>query len=195
MRRQRLWWGGGALLGVILAVSLLIWRPWRLPYGDQVACTYYQNHPQAGQPMCITWAQAQSRYPAWVRQPTWLPPTVQWQQLTVSRPVEHVTSPPGLTILHQMPQGASIQVFENPGIVHVSFGKLITNGKTIAPPHVQSNRLNGKPVHFAGWTVHNPGSATHLKQLWFDVDRHTYQVLGINVSWADVNGVAASLIQ
>ena len=132
IRRRRLWLGGGALLVVMVGASLLIWRPWRLPYGDQVACTYYQEHPQAGQPVCITWSQAQSRYPTWVRQPTWLPPTVQWQQLTVNRPFENVVPPPGLTILYQMPHGASIQVFENPGIVHVSFGTLITKGKTPA---------------------------------------------------------------
>ena len=184
MRRRRLWLAGGALLVVIVGASLLIWRPWRIPYGNQAACTAYRENAQPGQPICITWAQANRRYPTWVRQPSWLPSTVQWQQLTVNRPLGHdALPPPGLTIWYQLPH-ATIQIQENPTVVGVG------------ARHTRASRLDGQPDHVAGWTVRNPGErAVHLKELWFDADHHWYMVTGVNASWADVDGVAASLIK
>lgn len=180
MRRRRLWWGGGALLVVIVGATLLTWRPWRLPYGDQVACAFYRENPKPGQPMCITWGQAKSRYSAWVRQPTWLPPTTEWQALTVDRPITHIVPPPGLTILYQLPLGAEIQVQENPTMIDGGGG-----------PHTHASRLDGQLVYVSGWT----NADTHLKSLYFDEAHHWYDVMGINTSWTDVDGVAASLIK
>lgn len=144
--------------------------------------------------MCLTWPAAESRYAAWVRKPTWLPPAVEWQQLTIARPLHGVVSPPSLTIFYEMPHGASIQVFESPSVVSVSFGQLIANGKAIAPPRVQATIVKGLRAHMAAWTVHNPGQALHLNEIWVDVNHHTYQVMGSGVPLADVKNVVAGLI-
>ena len=181
--RQMLWAGVGGVAALMVAGGLFVWRPWRLPYGNQVVCAAYRANPEPGQPVCIMWGQAKSRYAAFVREPTWLPSNVRWQQLTVNRPLQHgVRTPPSLTIWYQLPQG-TLEVQETPSVVAVT------------ARHARSGRLNGQPDHVAAWTVHEPGKhVVHLKLLWFDSQKHWYMVTGFNASWADVKGVAASLI-
>ncbi len=180
MRSRRLRLGVGVALVLIAGATLLVWRPWRLPYGGQVVCTFYRENPQPGQPTCITWAQAESRYGAWARRPTWLPAATEWQQLTVDRPLKHLASPPMLTVLYQLPHGAQIQVQETP--------LAVTGG---AGPRVRASRLDGQRVYVSGWV--NWG--VRLKMISFDVKHHGYQVMSFNTSWADVDGVAESLIR
>lgn len=184
MPRRTRWFGAGALVVMAIAAGLLVWRPWRIPYGNQTACTFYRENPGPGQAMCITWAQAKRRYPSWVRQPTWLPSTVQWQELTVNRPIHHIAlPPPGLTVLYQMPHGAEIQVQENPTVIDGAGG-----------PRTRTRRLDGQLVYVSAWTS-SSNPPTHLKVLYFDSDRHWYLVMSFNTPWADVDRVAASLMR
>jgi hypothetical protein len=85
-----------------------------------------------------------------------------------------------LTVLYQLPHGAQIQVQETP--------LAVTGG---AGPRVRASRLDGQRVYVSGWV--NWG--VRLKMISFDVKHHGYQVMSFNTSWADVDGVAESLIR
>ena len=179
MNRRMVLIGAPVLAVLLAAAAVFVWRPWAVPYGDQVACRAALKNHQPGQPICITWAQAKQRYPTWIRQPTWLPPGVVYQVLWLSTPVPPVTMPGQVVVDYQLRHQAWIQIYESTGRLQQAFPQ----------------RLNGVPVATKGWTVHNPGQAPdHLKQIAFNGQHANFVVLGMDVPWTDMNRVAATLL-
>ncbi|MDA8199427.1 MAG: hypothetical protein M0Z54_08355 [Thermaerobacter sp.] len=178
MTKSRVWALG--VLGLAAAAGVVAggWHPWqisRVASGPATAKHRAIKVSAVGNsPVPITWAEAQAKFPTLARVPGWLPVGVTHSSLTYG-------GHGNLDASYAGPQYKwTVMISEDTGSV-----------VTVAP-HQAHGTVGGIPALIAQWDA-TPGGA-HLTNVAFQLDRHSYDVNGINISLAVAEHVAMSLI-